>query len=275
VGGKREEGTLKVWNYETGKLHFEFNRIQDAVGTLAFINEGEYLVAGDPQGGIRFWDSKSGRFVRKFVDARRRAASFACSSDETRLAVGNIDGTVSFWSVSPRQLLHRIDAHESEVVGVCFIDGGKKLATVAEHESIRIWEAGLGTQLRELESNDEGIACLASNHEGKILLAGTDGGRVISWDATNFREIAQIQYGSAAIRNIAFNEDETRVFLSDGTNQIPVLRPRDLNRLMVLKARSNVSAIAIDGSETPLVSGAAEGQIRFWPAKSSLLELAP
>ena len=219
----------------------------------------ELLVAGDPQGGIRFWDSSSGRSVRKFVDARRRAASFACSVDETKLAVGNTDGTVSLWSVSPRQLLHRFDAHGSEVIGVCFIDGGKKLATVAEHEPIRIWEAEGGTKLRELEIVGDVVTCLASNHEGKLLLAGTDGGRVMSWDATSFSEMANIQHGSAATCNIVFNQDETRVFISDGTNQIAVFRPHDLSRLMVLKARSNVSAIGIDGTDTPLVSGAAEG----------------
>jgi len=54
------DGTLKLWDAETGVCEATFEGHDGAVGACAFSPDGETIVSGGDDGTLKFWDARAG-----------------------------------------------------------------------------------------------------------------------------------------------------------------------------------------------------------------------
>jgi len=57
---------MKLWETESGKFVRSFERQESFVTSLAFSQDGNYIVSGSYDKTIKLWETESGQLVRTF-----------------------------------------------------------------------------------------------------------------------------------------------------------------------------------------------------------------
>jgi WD40 repeat protein len=92
------DGTVKLWNSETGDELLSLKGHTDRVWNVAFSPNGRQLASAG--GGVaKIWDISTGQEALSLVGGFGRGIAF--SPDGRRLAGGGMDNTVKIWDVTP------------------------------------------------------------------------------------------------------------------------------------------------------------------------------
>ncbi|MEM7588123.1 MAG: WD40 repeat domain-containing protein [Acidobacteriota bacterium] len=108
------------------------------------------------------------------------------SSDGSLVAVGpgnhqSRDPSVRIWQRETRQILAEV-AHEVEVTSFALEPTGDLLATGAMDGGVRIWEAGTGRLLQQLQGPAEKVDAMVWIEAGQALVVGFHDGSLWVWD---------------------------------------------------------------------------------------------
>jgi len=115
------------------------------ITALAFSHDGGLLAVGNSKGKIRVyntatWDTKTDRWGAHTA----RIMSLDWNSEDTHVVSGSLDTYVYVWSLkSPGKRIKAAIAHKDGCFGVCWIDGGKKVASTGGDATIKIWDVKL------------------------------------------------------------------------------------------------------------------------------------
>ncbi|XP_074375141.1 WD40 repeat-containing protein HOS15-like [Apium graveolens] len=61
------DSTVKMWDVEQGKLICNFNGHRDAVYSMAFSPDGEYLASGSKDNSLNIWSVRTGKIVKSYA----------------------------------------------------------------------------------------------------------------------------------------------------------------------------------------------------------------
>src|SRR5262245_53764678 len=89
-------GMIQMWDAQTGKLRWNVRAHAEYVNTLAFSQDGKYLVSSgldeDEKNEIKTWSVVNGSQIRKFKADPGVVIAISVNRDGTRLKAGNLDG---------------------------------------------------------------------------------------------------------------------------------------------------------------------------------------
>jgi len=102
-----ENGTLWLWNDETGKLLASKKKLGTMVLSLAFNHDCTRIVSGDNAGALQLWNETldrigepvKGHWVPE-VSGYGEVSSVAFNHDSTRIVSGGTDGAVRLWNAT-------------------------------------------------------------------------------------------------------------------------------------------------------------------------------
>lgn len=89
IASASADGTLKLWDSETGKELRSLLGHKDSVTAVVFSASGAHLLTGSSDNTVKLWDASTGVVLRTFVS--KPSGSFnavAFSPDETRVLAG-------------------------------------------------------------------------------------------------------------------------------------------------------------------------------------------
>ena len=116
----------------------------------------------------------------------------------------------------PGELL-RIKGHSNLIMCVAFAPDGKRAVSGSHDETVRVWEAETGKEVRSV-AQEEGIRGMAVAPDGgRVLLGGADG-IVRLWDVESGQELRLLKGHTGEVTGVAFSLDGRRA-LSAGADQ--------------------------------------------------------
>jgi WD40 repeat protein len=160
--------------------------LDERATSIAFNSDGTKIAYGSDT--LRIWDAKDGEKAAHAPkgDTFINFFDIAFNRDGTKIASGSFNA-VSIWDASTRELLHKFDGNESQVMGVAFSpDGGTILSGSVDPENnkgiVSIKNVETGDLLQTLNLDTAGpVLCITFSPDGKYIAAGSDDKSVRLW----------------------------------------------------------------------------------------------
>ena len=197
---------ISLWDTASGALLLELPAYGEYFGRqgpnlLAFAPDGNKLVAAAASPSLYVWNLDRGRErLDRPQSHQNLVLSIAYSPDGRTLATASSDRTLALWDAATGRQRLRLDGHEGAIQSLAFSGDGKLLASasVAPEQSVRLWDATSGKELRRYEIPMEPIGehqyvsvstWVAFADNGKTLAAAGTDRKVRLWDVATGKEI--------------------------------------------------------------------------------------
>ena len=97
--------------------------------------------------------------------------------------------------------------HKKSVYSVAFSRDGKTLASGSDDNTVKLWDAATGQELRTLGGHSSFVLSVAFSPDGKTLASGSDDNTVKLWDAATGQELRTLGGHSSFVLSVAFSPD--------------------------------------------------------------------
>jgi WD40 repeat protein len=212
-------GKAYLWDVASGAKLADFAAAASyQCGAAAFAPDGETLAIPNQQ-AVELRLAADGRLVGKLDGHQERVSQVVFSPDGTRLASADAAGTARVWDLAARRELWRtsggqfalafspdgkrlavaegatvklceagrtvalLSGHNGMVRGLAWHPGGGQVASSANDQTVRLWDAATGREERVYRGHTSPVLCVAFAPDGRRLASGGANGVVKLWDA--------------------------------------------------------------------------------------------
>jgi len=218
-----EDGTVRLWDFETGSPVKIFKGHEAGVGDVCFCGGGRIL-SGDRFGQIRLWSLETGKAAWKSdqrsqggitglaVDAIGKRAAF--SSDIGMAGVMDLEKgqMAGIFGERKRGALHDVDITGD---GLFVLAGG-------DDKAVRIWDAGNGSEKMVFEGHEDGVMSVCSNADGSQVLSGSRDNTVRLWNAGTGEETRLFKGHTFSVYCVCFSPDGLRVLSAGWDHKVKI-----------------------------------------------------
>jgi WD40 repeat protein/tRNA A-37 threonylcarbamoyl transferase component Bud32 len=259
------DGTVKVWDAETGKERASLERHISRVLCVAYSADGRRLASASWDRTVRVWDTAADREVYS-LRVLAHVLSVAFSPDGRHLALGDARGTVQIRQGADGAAVIAWKAHRDGVSGVAFSPDGR-LATAGHDGVISIWDAATGKVVHSLEGHTGAVAGLAYSPDGRQLASAGADGTVRVWHAADgkLRHLFHEHTGPATA--VAYSPDGRQVASASLDRTVRVWDANDGSLVRTFRGHTDrVLAVAYSPDGKRLASAGEDETVQLWPA---------
>ena len=226
VGHPCSDGTVKVWDVESGQRIFTLNGHSGTVGGVALSPDGGKLASAGWDGKVKVWDTGTGRETLAFEGHNGPVHCVAYSPDGKRLASGGFDQTVKVWDAGTWQEISTLDGHSDRIWSVAFSPDGVRLASAGQDRTVQLWDAGTWRKTLNVEHADN-VRCVAFSPEGNQLASASMDATVHLWDAATGAGLIPFKGHTERVSCVAFSPDGKRLASSGQDKTLKVWDVQD------------------------------------------------
>src|SRR6266567_2116199 len=88
---------------------------------------------------------------------------------------------------------------------------GDQIVTGSNDQSVRVWDAKTGKQLRELQGHTSSVNSVAFSSNGNQIVSGSDDQSVWVWDAKTGEQLRELQGHTSSVLSVAFSPDGNQI----------------------------------------------------------------
>ena len=185
---------ILLWDAETGERLRTLSGHNGAVYDIDFSPDSEFLVSASADDTCKVWRVSDG--LRLDTLGQPLSEQYACrfSPNGNFIVAGGADNRLRVWRFvsrrSPRinPLIHARFAHEGAIVGLEFAPDGRRLVSLSDDRSVKVWETRQYRELSLEELDDVAMAMAVAPGRESIVL-GTLNGRLIGLALSAVRSI--------------------------------------------------------------------------------------
>ncbi len=176
----KKNGTVQLWNDETGKAARFAGKHQGEVTAIALSPDGRlaFSVAQD-EPLVRLWDLKTQRQLDGFKTNSSTLYDLALSPNGKMLYVAGIK-TVEVWDVASKQRTKTIPSHNREVEALAISPNGKFLVTGGTDRIdqsdiwvIKVWDLATGQRIKSLKGYSTFLKGMAVARDNETVVFET------------------------------------------------------------------------------------------------------
>lgn len=213
------DGTLKLWNVESGALLWKANH-QGEIVTVGFSPDGK-LIASAGLYSVKLWDVQHNTYVQSLPHAVA-VRSIAWNPDKRLLASGDIEGTIRLWAVNgdePAICTLVLSGHTGQINGLAFSPDGRQLASGSWDRTIKLWNIVSGSLQETLSQHIDRLNRMVWSPDGQRIAGGGFDKLIWIWDVTQNSYQIGLQGHTDAITSLAFTPD-SRTLISGGDSTL-------------------------------------------------------
>jgi WD40 repeat protein len=177
-----EDGTVCLWEAETGKHVATFSEHGKPVHCLAFSPDSKRIASGGDDNRVLVWTVADRKVVHTLAKHTKPVRGVAFRHDGKQIASGSDDATARVWDAETGAEVGTLEGHERWVGGVAFMPGSGRLA-VRDHSHISLWDISNKKKDKELNTFYDHLrqGHLVCSPDGKRIAASSLPG-IRTWD---------------------------------------------------------------------------------------------
>jgi WD40 repeat protein len=190
-GAPTEDGEIKVFDTETGKLFTEVKAgHSDTVFGVAFSPDGKKLATCGADKFVKVWElpadaGKAAKFVKSFEGHTHHVMGVGWTPDGKKLASCGADNLVKIWDYEKGEKIRDMQGHKKQVTSLYFVGKTPQFLTGSGDASVRMWNADNGGNIRSFSGADDFVYAVSASTDGKVVATGCEDGIVRVYNGTN------------------------------------------------------------------------------------------
>jgi WD40 repeat protein len=274
------DGTVKIWD-PTGSQEALTIDGQDSTSQrvsvygVAFHSHGELLATANESGAVKIRDVTTGQklfeaHVEPTTPGVFAGRNLVFSPKGEWLATPDGDG-VQLWRFETNRAIRTLAlrGHNGSVQGVAFSPDGKRLASAGDDLSVRVWDAGTGTEFLPPMPQETEVHGLNFSSDGKWLAWGSESGSVHICDATTGQSVRQLTGHTSGIRGLTFSPDGKQLVSVSADQTARIWDVATGEEVLILRGHANsVWGVAFSPDGTRLATSDLYGVVKVWDARS-------
>jgi WD40 repeat protein/serine/threonine protein kinase len=259
-----EDGSVRVWNLETGQTVMGPLNEGALVGTASFLeNDREILTTPFDGKGARVLDAKTGAVLRFFEHAGIRASHLSANGN-WMMTCGSPDGIFKLWNARTGELLPPVLHHGLGQGFGEFTPDGKRFVTAGSDGTILIWDRATMKQLFPPLHQAGTITDCFFTADGSRLVIGNYAKSFQIWDATTGQPTGP-PVPQPLLQELKLGPDGWLFAGLIGAGSIRIWDAHTGNlALPELRHTSNVRRMVFDSTGRQLAVGCADGTAYLW-----------
>ncbi|HEX8069057.1 MAG TPA: caspase family protein [Pyrinomonadaceae bacterium] len=158
--------------------------------------------------------------------------------------------------------------HSKRVDGLAFSPDGRLCATGSADNTVRLWDATTGRELRALTGHNAWTKAVAFSPDGKTLVSASVDGAVKLWDVTSGAELRTFN-GGGSINAVAYSPDARLVAVGNNDGAVLFIAAATAAQTQKLTGHTGaVLALAFSPDGKTLASGGRDASVKLWDVAS-------
>jgi WD40 repeat protein len=268
-GEQPYEGSIVLWDYETGKKLWE----RDSNGKTMFVcfsPDGKSIaVRTYTSNVILLLDAANGNQLKSFSGHSGSVRSINFSPDGKYLLSGGTDATIRLWNVASGKEIKQLIGHSSSLITALFSPDGKNIISSSRDETIRLWSAASGKEIRRLERVCRAFYSAAFSPSGDHIISVSNDNFLRLWDVQSGKQIKSFQGNTDKVFTAMFSPDGKYIVSSAVNNGIILLDALSGKKIKTFSGHTDfISSAVFTPDSKNIVSGSNDKTIRIWDVSS-------
>ena len=171
-------GTIRIWDARTGRQLQLLEGHTGSIYAVRFSPEADRIVSASVDRTVRLWQ----RGRAEELAPRIETADHDCDTCTGECIHKGRKLVLSAWDIGIRdeksdRELRLLEGHTDEVIAASFTADGRRIVSVSNDETIRIWDAETGKELQRFEEHDPNLTEVHFTADGAEVVTVSEDGR--------------------------------------------------------------------------------------------------
>jgi WD40 repeat protein len=264
------DGTLRVWNLESGRTVRRLEGHTGWVNAVAVTPDGRRAISASGDETLRVWDLDTGQTIRRLQDHWGRVRGVAITPDGRRAVSASADRTLRIWDLDTCQIIGQLQGHLGRVRAVAVTPDGSRAISASADRTLRLWDLESGKTIRTFEGHSDWINAVTVTPDGRQAVSASADRTLRVWDLESGQTVRSLEGHAARVRAAAITPDGLHVVSASADGTLRVWDLESGQTLRTLKGHADsVIAVAITPDGHHAVSASVDQTLRVWDLKSS------
>ena len=239
------DGSARLWT-NRGELKSVLVKHTDAIFTVQFSPDGQYLLTGAQDAKIILWSVANGEVKQIFMDHEQRVLDVDWR-DNTTFASCSGDKKICVYTVGQQKAVFVLPGHTDEINKIEWDPSKRMLASCSDDSTVRVWRPFDRAAPVVLQGHKHNVYTIKwAPGSQKILVSGSFDSTVRVWDVQNRTCLHLLTQHTNAIYTLSFSP-RGKFFVSGGIdNTLMVWRTSDAALIATYKTKGGLFEAAWD-----------------------------